>query len=293
MPHPLVLLQAVLPQHALSRVMHRLMRARHLPLRNTLLRWAIRHYRIDLEEALHPDYTDRSIYPDLNSCFTRALKPAARPIAPGDDVVVSPADGTLSQFGTLHDDRLLEAKGHDYSLRALLADDTAAVNAFHEGEYATIYLSPRDYHRVHMPLAGQLRRMIHVPGRLFSVSPWNMRHVPGLFARNERVISLFDTPAGQLAVILVGAIFVGSIETVWAGEITPPAGRRIETWDYGEDGPRLAKGEEMGRFNMGSTVILLFQHDRVRWAQGLATDQAVRMGQALGRISGAGVSASA
>jgi len=283
---PLVLLQTLLPLHLLSRIMHWLMRRQKLPGHNSFLRWAIRKYKIQLDEILEPDLFDHHIYPDLNSCFTRALKPEARPIAPGALDVCSPADGTISEIGYINDTRLLQAKGRDYSLTELLGGDASLVDKFRNGAFATIYLSPSDYHRVHMPLSGKLTTMVHVPGRLFSVSPWNMQNVPRLFARNERVISMFNAAEGPMAVIMVGAIFVGSIETVWEGEITPPAGKEISTSIYPDSaGDNLVKGEEMGRFNMGSTVIVLFTERTVKWHQDRQAGTQVKMGQILGTLT--------
>ncbi len=286
---PLVLLQTLLPLHALSRVMHWLMRSSKLPGHNFFLRLAIRKYNIRLDEVLEPDVFDRDIYPDLNSCFTRALKPDARPIAKGAQEICSPADGTISAIGHLNDTLLLQAKGHEYTLGELLANDIGLINQFRNGAYATIYLSPRDYHRVHIPLTGKLTKMVHVPGRLFSVSPYNMQNIPRLFARNERVISVFNTAIGPMVVIMVGAIFVGSIETVWAGEVTPPAGKEISTSIYPESaGDSLNKGEEMGRFNMGSTVIVLFPENTVKWNADRQADSKVRMGENLGELTTGG-----
>jgi phosphatidylserine decarboxylase len=206
-------------------------------------------------------------------------------MATGDRVVCCPVDGAVSQIGVADDDRLLQAKGRTFSLAALLGGDPERARPFRGGAFATLYLSPRDYHRIHMPLAGRLREMVHVPGKLFSVSPLTTRVVPELFARNERVAALFDTPAGPMAVVLVGAINVASIETVWAGAITPPLGKTVRRWSYppnGEGAVRLDKGAELGRFNMGSTVILLFGRDAVRWEPAIRAGATVRMGQGLG-----------
>ncbi|HED16577.1 MAG TPA: phosphatidylserine decarboxylase [Gammaproteobacteria bacterium] len=283
---PLVLFQTLLPQHGLSRIMHWLMRCQKLPGHNFFLRWAIRKYKIQLDEILEPDLFDRHSYPDLNSCFTRALKPEARPVAPDELDVCCPADGTISEIGYINDTRLLQAKGREYTLTELLGGNNKLIDTFRNGAYATIYLSPSDYHRVHMPYNGKLTTMIHVPGRLFSVSPWNMKYVPRLFARNERVISVFNTVEGSMAVIMVGAIFVGSIETVWEGEITPPAGKKISTSIYPDSaGDKLGKGDEMGRFNMGSTVIVLFTERAVEWHQDRQAGTPVKMGQILGKLT--------
>lgn len=277
---PYVDLQHLLPHHLLSALMHRATRIRWRPWKDLLIRRAIDWYGVDMDLAQEPD---PAAYEHFNAFFTRALKPEARPLDPAVDSVLCPADGILSQAGRIGDGRIFQAKGRDYGLLELLGGEAAWSDRFNGGEFATIYLSPRDYHRVHMPLDGKLSQMLHVPGRLFSVNPTTTRLVPRLFARNERVVCLFDTDAGPMAVILVGAIFVAGIDTVWAGTVTP-AGRRVGAWHYGrESGPvALERGAEMGRFNMGSTVILLFGPDRVRWLGDLAPGTELRMGQRLG-----------
>lgn len=275
-------LLTVLPHHLLSRGMHALTRCTWPPLKNRLIRWAIAHYRIDLDEVAQRDLED---FPSFNAFFTRALKPEARPVDAAANSLVSPVDGQVSQAGLIDNTSLLQAKGHDFTLEALLGDAGLAAQ-FAGGSYATLYLSPRDYHRIHMPLDGRLQRMIHIPGRLFSVNQATTRAVPGLFARNERIVSLFATPAGPMALVMVGAIFVGSMDTVWSGTVTP-AERRLTDWRYeapAEAGVRLAKGEEMGRFNMGSTVILVFAKDRIRWEDALKPDAPVRVGERIGNL---------
>jgi phosphatidylserine decarboxylase len=193
-------------------------------------------------------------------------------------------DGAISQIGDIKNKRIFQAKGRDYSLLELLGGDVYAAEKFENGKFATLYLSPKDYHRIHIPIDGRLTAMTHVPGRLFSVSPATTRAIPRLFARNERVIAYFDTQAGPMAMVLVGAIFVASIDTVWMGEVTPPAGKEIRNWKYNPDsaGNQFSKGEEIGRFNMGSTVILLFGQDKIRWQDDLMSGDAIQMGQALG-----------
>jgi len=275
--------QYLWPQRLLTGLTYRLTRARLPWLKDALIRGFVRHFRVDLAEALEPD---ARAYPDFNAFFTRALKPGVRPVATGDRVVCCPVDGAVSQIGVADDDRLVQAKGRTFSLAALLGGDPERARPFRGGAFATLYLSPRDYHRIHMPLAGRLRVMVHVPGKLFSVSPLTARAVPDLFARNERVVALFDTPAGPMAVVLVGAINVASIETVWAGAITPPLGKTVRQWSYppnGEGSVRLDKGAELGRFNMGSTVILLFGRGAARWKPDIRPGAAVRMGQVLGK----------
>ncbi len=273
--------QYLMPGHAISRLAYRLSRVTTPWIKNPLNRWFVRQFGLDLSEAEHSDPT---AYPSLNALFTRALKPGARPLPDDPRLLVSPADGVLSEFGTARADRLLQAKGIDYSLQALLGGDAALSAPFRDGAFATVYLSPRDYHRFHMPLDGRLTHMIYVPGRLFSVSLMTARHIPGLFARNERVVCLFDTPAGRMAVVLVGAVNVAAIETVWAGLVTPPPRGDIEVTTY-PDGPTLHRGDELGRFNMGSTVIVLMEKDRLQWLPETRPGMAVRMGQALGRVS--------
>ncbi len=279
------LLQSLLPQRLLTRLVYRLARVRTPWFKNALIHHFTRQFSVNMAEALE---RNPRIYPDFNAFFTRALQPGARPIAPGDRVVCCPVDGTVSQIGMADADALVQAKGQTFSLTALLGGDEERARAFLGGAFATLYLSPRDYHRIHMPLAGRLREMTHIPGKLFSVSPLTTRKVPRLFARNERVVTLFDTPAGPMALVLVGAINVASIETVWAGAITPPLGATVRRWDYPPNGAgavRLDKGAEMGRFNMGSTVIVLFGPGAVRWERDIKPDAAVRMGQRLGKAA--------
>ena len=279
------LLQSLLPQRLLTRLVYRLARVRTPWVKNALIHHFTRQFSVNMAEALE---RNPRIYPDFNAFFTRALQPGARPIAPGDQVACCPVDGAVSQIGVADADALVQAKGQTFSLTALLGGDEERARPFLGGAFATLYLSPRDYHRIHMPLAGRLREMTHIPGKLFSVSPLTTRKVPRLFARNERVVTLFDTPAGPMALVLVGAINVASIETVWAGAITPPLGATIRHWDYppnGEGAVRLDKGAEMGRFNMGSTVIVLFGPGAVRWERDIKPGATVRMGQRLGKAA--------
>lgn len=276
------LLLAVLPHHLLSRGMHALTRWEYPPFKRLLIRWALKHYRIDLSEAVEEDPEH---YACFNAFFTRALKPEARPIDPSPDAVVSPVDAEVSQVGTADDNWLVQAKGHYFTLEDLLEDADLA-RRFRGGSFATLYLAPRDYHRIHMPLAGSLERMIHIPGRLFSVNHATTRAVPRLLARNERIVNLFDTPAGPAAVILVGAIFVGSMDIVWAGTVTPVE-QRVSQWRYDGEGAspvHLDRGQEMGRFNMGSTVILLFPPGRVGWSDQFVAGSTVRVGEAIGHL---------
>jgi phosphatidylserine decarboxylase len=280
--HLFVGLQYVIPQHALAAVMYRVTRSRWRPFKDLIIRLVIRTYRVQMDEAEEPD---PRAYPTFNAFFTRSLRPEVRPLASEPDAVLCPADGALSQSGRIVEGRLFQAKGKEYSLDELLGGDAGWASRFRDGTFYTVYLSPRDYHRVHMPLAGTVRRMIHVPGRLFSVNDFSAQLVPRLFARNERVVCLFEGEAGPIAVILVGAIFVGGMETVWAGEVTPASGG-IRTWSYApEEVVSLHKGAEMGRFNMGSTVILLFPAGKVAQDTGLTPGDPVHVGQRIGRVT--------
>lgn len=270
--------QYLLPQHLLSRVIYRLMRIRVRWIKNFLIRNIAAAVGVDFEEALSSNPDD---YACFNDFFTRELKPQARPIDPDSRSLLCPSDGHISEAGMLRKHRIFQAKGHEYDLQSLLANDPVC-SALAGGTFCTIYLSPRDYHRVHMPITGDLQRMIHIPGRLFSVAPYTVRRVPRLFARNERVVSIFDSPYGPFAQVLVGAMLVGSMSTVWAGEITPTDQRNLAVTDWSAEGIRLERGQEMGRFNMGSTVILLLPpgacERRDIWP---GPGQSVRMGEKL------------
>jgi phosphatidylserine decarboxylase len=270
--------QHVLPQHALSRLVLRATRARAPWFKNSLIRGFLRLYTIDMTEAVQ---TDPFRYASFNEFFTRALKPDARALARDPREIACPVDGVISEAGKIDGDSLLQAKGRHYTLEELLASRGWAKH-FEDGSFATIYLAPFNYHRVHMPLKGRLRETVYVPGRLFSVNAATASLVPRLFARNERVLTWFDTSFGEFALILVGALNVGSIATVWAGDITP-APQRVASPLPPQD-VCLEKGEELGRFNMGSTVILLFQKDRARWHDDLRAGATVRLGQSLGTL---------
>jgi phosphatidylserine decarboxylase len=270
--------QHVLPQHALSRLVLRATRVRVPWFKNWLIRGFLRLYTIDMAEAVQ---ADPLLYPSFNEFFTRALKPEARTVARQPREIACPVDGVISEADSIDGDRLLQAKGRHYTLTELLASRAWAQH-FAGGSFATIYLAPFNYHRVHMPLSGRLRETVYVPGRLFSVNAATASLVPRLFARNERVLTWFDTAFGEFALILVGALNVGSIATVWAGDITPAA-RRVAT-PLPPQPVSLEKGEELGRFNMGSTVILLFQKDRARWHDDLRAGAAVRLGQSIGEL---------
>jgi phosphatidylserine decarboxylase len=278
------LLLHLLPHHLLSSMMHALARSEWPPLKSVLIRQVIRSYDIDLSVAEEPD---PEAYPSFNAFFTRALRDDARPLATEENVIVSPVDGAVSQAQAIHNGRLFQAKGQDYSLLELLGGDRQSCELFEDGVFATIYLSPRDYHRIHMPLSGRLLKMTHVPGRLFSVNDSCASSVPRLFSRNERIVNLFSTEAGPMAVIMVGAIFVSSMDTVWAGCVTP-ASKRVSEWRYDtglSQTVNLERGEEMGRFNMGSTVILLFAKDAVSWVPHLLPRAKVSMGEKIGALA--------
>ena len=239
------------------------------------------HYGVDMSEAAEPDI---ACYASFNDFFTRALRAGARPLADAD--YVCPVDGAISQFGVIERDQIFQAKGHAYSTRALLAGDAALAGEFENGQFATIYLSPKDYHRIHMPCAGRLQRMVYVPGDLFSVNPTTARGVPGLFARNERVVCVFDTARGPFVLVLVGATIVGSMATVWHGVVNPPRPGEIKRWDYADKPVELAKGAEMGRFLVGSTVVLLWPKGTLKFNPDWAPGGAVRMGQMMGKALG-------
>ena len=241
----------------------------------------VAHYGVDMSEAAEPDIAR---YTSFNDFFTRPLRAGARQLADAD--YVCPVDGSISQFGAIERDQIFQAKGHSYSTRALLAGDAALAAEFEHGQFATIYLSPKDYHRIHMPCAGRLQRMVYVPGDLFSVNPTTARGVPGLFARNERVVCVFDTARGPFVLVLVGATIVGSMATVWHGVVNPPRLGEIKRWDYAEKHVELAKGAEMGRFLLGSTVVLLWPKSTLKFNPDWAPGGAVRMGQMMGKALG-------
>ncbi len=238
--------------------------------------WFVRRYGVNMAEAAEPDI---GRYATFNDFFTRALQPGARPLASAD--WLCPVDGAISQFGPLDGERLLQAKGHHYTATALVGGDAALARQFTGGHFATLYLSPRDYHRIHMPAAGRLRRMIHVPGDLFSVNPTTARGVPGLFARNERVVCVFDGEHGPFVMVLVGATVVGSMATTWHGVVNPPRPGTLREWRYDDRDLRLAQGDEMGRFLLGSTVVMLFPPGPLSFNPAWAPGGALRMGQAM------------
>ncbi len=272
--------QYLLPHHALSRLVLAATRCKTRWWKQTLIDAFCRRFDVNLDEA---QQTDANAFVNFNAFFTRALRPETRPLALTANCIAGPVDGRVSQAGHIVGDRIFQAKGHDYSLQELLGGDADLAARFSGGDFATLYLAPRDYHRIHMPLTGTLTETVYVPGRLFSVAPHTVTTVPRVFARNERLITVFDSEAGPMAMVLVGALFVACIETVWAGVVTPPHGYRVRRTDFRADKTvQLARGAEMGRFNMGSTVILLFGPQRVEWGAKLCTGQPLRMGEAIG-----------
>lgn len=273
----------LLPTRALSALMFRVAQVRNKAFKNAFTRWFAHKYGVELGEAERTRIDD---YEHFNDFFTRALKPGARPQPASAKLFSCPVDGAISQLGAIRNDSLLQAKGHDYSVAALLADPELA-RSYRNGSFCTIYLAPHNYHRVHMPCDGKLRSWAYVPGRLFSVNPSTARAVPGLFARNERMVAVFDTQFGPLALVMVGAIIVGGIETVWNGRLTPPYQRHAAPTYYQPMQPlQLARGAELGRFHLGSTVILLAPPKSLSWDVALVAGQAVRLGQPLATMLG-------
>lgn len=269
-----------LPHHAISRLTLALTRVKTPWFKNALIRWFADQYRVNWNEARLQRPQE---FESFNAFFTRSLRDGMRPLEGDKDTVICPTDGTISQIGHIDGQAIIQAKGHSFSVHTLLGGNHERSAEFENGCFITVYLSPRDYHRIHMPLGGQLRETTYVPGRLFSVAPHTVRTVPGLFARNERLATIFDTgAAGPMAVVLVGAINVAAIETVWDGLVTPPQRKQVETRNRDGAGIALERGDEMGRFNMGSTVILLFGKQRMHWLDEFKSGQAVRMGQKIG-----------
>lgn len=272
-----VLPQYLLPKRALTALMGELAGARGGAVTTRVIRWFIDRYRVNMAEAANPD---PAAYATFNDFFTRALAPGARPLAQAD--LVSPVDGAISQLGAIDGDAIVQAKGHTYTVQALVGGDADLARPFLGGHFATLYLSPKDYHRIHMPCAGTLRRMIHVPGELFSVNPTTARGVPGLFARNERVVCVFDGARGPFVMVLVGATIVGSMATVWHGVVNPPRPGTVRDWRYeGEKAVALKQGDEMGRFLLGSTVVLLFPAGPLTFNPSWQPGAAIRMGEAM------------
>ncbi|PTY38618.1 phosphatidylserine decarboxylase [Saccharospirillum sp. MSK14-1] len=269
--------QYLAPHHLLSRFVGRLAASEWAPIRRLFIGRFAKQFQVNMSEAERENLTD---YRNFNDFFTRALKPGARPLPEDPQRLMCPVDGAVSQAGPIENGRIFQAKGRDYSLTELLGGDADQGKAFRDGRFATLYLSPRDYHRIHMPCDGKLIRTTFVPGRLFSVNGVTADNVPRLFARNERLVCEFETAHGRMILVLVGAMIVASIETVWAG-IVAPDGRRIKHQHFGEDGPQFKRGDEMGRFRLGSTVIALFEADALEWDATISAGQPVRLGQPL------------
>ena len=271
-----VLPQYLLPKQALTTLAGKFASAQLGGLTTSVIRRFVARYNVNMGEAANPDITS---YASFNDFFTRALKPGARPLAAAD--LICPVDGAISQFGPIAKDQIFQAKGHTYSTTALVGGDAEAAARFDNGHFATLYLSPRDYHRIHMPCAGELTRMVHVPGDLFSVNPTTARGVPGLFARNERVVCFFESAQGPFVLVLVGATIVGSMATVWHGQVNPPRTGTLRQWDYAKGQVSLQQGEEMGRFLLGSTVVMLFPQGPLQFNPQWAPMRAIQLGEAM------------
>lgn len=274
-----VLPQYLMPKQAMTALAGKFASARLGGLTTAVIRGFVARYGVNMAEAANPDTAS---YTSFNDFFTRALKPGARPLADAD--LICPVDGAISQFGPIDKDQIFQAKGHSYSITALVGGDATQAARFEDGHFATLYLSPRDYHRIHMPCAGQLTRMVHVPGDLFSVNPTTARGVPGLFARNERVVCFFDSANGPFVLVLVGATIVGSMATVWHGQVNPPRTGVLRHWDYPAGKVSLQKGEEMGRFLLGSTVVMLFPKGPLQFNPEWAPARAIRLGEAMAQL---------
>ena len=273
-----ILAQHLLPKLQLTTLAGRVAGAQHGAVTTRLIRWFVGRYGVDLSEAANPD---PGSYKSFNDFFCRPLSAGARPLA--DAAFVSPVDGAISQFGAIDDHHILQAKGHRFTTTELVGGDPALAAAFRHGSFANLYLSPRDYHRIHMPCDGRLTRMIYVPGALFSVNPTTARGVPNLFARNERVVCVFESPdVGPFVMVLVGATIVGSMATVWHGVVNPKRTGKLSQWTYADGNAVLKKGEEMGRFLLGSTVIMLFPQDTIEFSRDWAPERPVRLGEPMG-----------
>lgn len=274
-----VLPQYLMPKQAMTRLAGRLASAEWGSFTTWVIKRFVKRYNVNMDEAVH---ADPAHYKSFNEFFTRPLKDGARPVA--SSTWVCPVDGAISQCGPIDKDQIFQAKGHHYSTRALVGGDASLAAQFQNGQFATLYLSPRDYHRIHMPIAGKLLRMIHVPGDLFSVNPTTARGVPGLFARNERVVCEFETEQGPMLLVLVGATIVGSMATVWHGVVNPPRPGTVREWTYEMGNIALAQGEEMGRFLLGSTVVMLFPKGAMEFNPVWTPTRAIVMGEAMGHL---------
>ena len=276
-----VLAQYLLPKQALTILAGKFATARAGNLTTAVIRWFVGRYGVDMSEAADPDIAS---YASFNEFFTRPLKSGARPLSGAD--FICPVDGAISQFGAIRRDQIFQAKGHHYSTTALVGGDAALAAQFENGSFATLYLSPKDYHRIHMPCAGRLLRMIHVPGDLFSVNPVTARGVPGLFARNERVVCVFEGEQGQFVLALVGATIVGSMATVWHGVVNPPRPGHLREWRYDDQQLRFKQGDEMGRFLLGSTVVMLFPNETLTFNAEWSPQRPIQLGERMGDRAG-------
>ena len=274
--------QYILPHHFLSKLMSKFTHSEIKLWKNLMISQIIKFYGVNMSEAKEQDINN---FASFNHFFTRELKPGVRPITSENNAIACPADGAVSQAGLIEQGQIFQAKGKSFSATDLLGGDKNRAEPFNNGSFTTIYLSPKDYHRLHMPIKGTLTEMIHIPGRLFSVNGATANSVPGLFARNERVACLFDTEAGPMALVLVGAIFVSSVETIWHGVVSPPSIESVRSWQYQEDAPVIDKGVEMGRFNMGSTIIVLFGKDKAKWDAEFKAGKDVQLGERIGLLS--------
>jgi len=269
-----ILIQHLLPKQALTEFGAHIANAKAGRITTAIIRWFVKKYGVNMDEALNSDITS---YASFNEFFTRPLKPNARP--PADADFICPVDGAISQFGAIEKDQIFQAKGHSFSTTDLVGGDQILADQFSDGSFANIYLSPKDYHRIHMPCDGRLTRMIYIPGALFSVNPVTARGVPNLFARNERVVCVFESDHGPFVLVLVGATIVGSMATVWHGVVNPPRSKEIRQWDYSAQPISLKKGDEMGRFLLGSTVVMLFPSDTLTFNSGWQPFKSVRLGE--------------
>ena len=274
-----VLPQYLIPKQAITLLAGRVARARGGVMTTRVIEWFVRRYGVNMNEAAHPDLAS---YPTFNDFFTRALKHGARPLARAD--LICPVDGAISQLGAMQKDQIFQAKGHHYSSTALVGGDAALAARFDDGSFATLYLSPKDYHRIHMPCDGRLSRMIYVPGDLFSVNPTTARGVPGLFARNERVVCVFESARGPFVLVLVGATIVGSMATVWHGVVNVERSGKIREWFYDDKSVHLKKGQEMGRFLLGSTVVMLFPKGPLQFNPAWAPTGGIKLGEAMATL---------
>ncbi|MDE2402018.1 MAG: phosphatidylserine decarboxylase [Burkholderiales bacterium] len=268
--------QYFLPKQALTALAGAFASRQGGALTTSVIRWFVGRYGVDMSEAANPDIAS---YATFNEFFTRALKPDARPLAKAE--WICPVDGAISQFGPIHGDQIFQAKGHHYSTTALVGGDHRLAAQFEDGSFATLYLSPKDYHRIHMPADGRLMRMVHVPGPLFSVNPTTARGVPGLFARNERVVCVFDSPRGPWVLVLVGATIVGSMATTWHGVVNPPRVKQVRDWYYQDQQVLFKQGDEMGRFLLGSTVVMLFPKGPLRFNPEWTPGRSIRLGEMM------------